>query len=58
MEGAVSSASMSTALTAIWEIAGDAMDFISGNTVLFTIFCCSVIPIGFGIIRRAKRASH
>lgn len=55
MEGSAST--ISTALTEVGTIVTQAVNIITGNTVLFVIFCGGLLGIGFRVIKQAKRAA-
>lgn len=55
MEGSAST--ISTALTEVGTIVTQAVNIITGNTVLFVIFCGGHLGIGFRVIKQAKRAA-
>lgn len=47
---------MGPALETVWTVVGQCVDFVTENSILMTIFCASLIPIGFKIFKRAKRS--
>lgn len=48
---------MATALASIWSLAESALNFITDHELTAILFVCSLIPIGFGIIKLAKGAA-
>lgn len=61
MPGAVLAAdyefNMTTALATIWSFAESALNFITSHELTALLFVCSLVPIGFGIIKLAKGAA-
>lgn len=45
-----------TALTNVWSIVSSCVTFITGQPVMLTLFAASLVPIGFKIFRKAKKA--
>lgn len=49
--------SLNTALESIWSMAESALDFITGHQITGILLACSLVPIGFGIVKMAKGAA-
>lgn len=49
--------SVTEALNSVWSMAGDALTFVTTHEVTAILFACSLVPIGFGIIKLAKGAA-
>ena len=47
---------ISGALEKAWTLVDSAITFIAGNDVFVVIFAAGLIPIGFRIFKKAKRA--
>lgn len=47
---------ISAAFTNVGDIMTECMSVITGNAGLLTLFCAGMIPVGFRIFKRAKRA--
>lgn len=52
-----STITVSDALSQIGNIVTECINWIQGNTVLMTCFVAGMIPVGFMVIRKAKKAS-
>lgn len=44
------------ALTNFWQVVTSCITFITTNAALMALFAASLIPIGFKIFKKAKRA--
>lgn len=53
-----STPSISDAMSEITTIVTSCLGWITNNLVLFTCFCAGLIPIGFMVIRKAKKTSR
>ena len=49
-------ANITTALHDFWDVVTECITFITGNAALMALFAASLIPIGFKIFKKAKRA--
>lgn len=49
---------MEAALTTIQTLVSNAMDFITTTPELMVCFVAGLVPIGFMVIRKAKKASR
>lgn len=49
---------LTTALESVWGLAGNAYTFVTTHEVMAIIFACSLIPIGFMIFRKGKKAAY
>lgn len=49
---------ISDAMDQISTIVTACLGWIQNNLILFTCFCAGLIPIGFMVIRRAKKTSR
>lgn len=56
MEGSAAN-TISSALTEVGTIVTQAVNIITGNSVLFVIFCGGLLGIGFRVIKQAKKAA-
>ena len=45
-----------TALQHVWDIVGSCVNFITTNEVFVVIFGAGLIPLGFKIFKKAKKA--
>lgn len=45
-----------TALSHVWDIVGSCVNFITTNEVFVVIFGAGLIPLGFKIFKKAKKA--
>lgn len=57
LTGAVERFNMSTAVTYLMAVGDQMLNFISDNTLLFTLFCGSVVSLGCVIVRKIKKTS-
>lgn len=48
--------SITSAMTTVTSIVGDAISLISGNAVLMVFLVAGLVPIGFHIFRSAKNS--
>lgn len=46
--------SLSVLLKGMFSLASDALTFITTHEVTAILFACSLVPIGFGIVKLAK----
>lgn len=49
-------AEITAALGNVWDVIEDCMTNIKDNALLMAMFAASIIPVGFKIFKRAKRA--
>ena len=49
-------ATVSSALTNVWSLVESCLNFIVSNNVFVVMFAAGLIPIGFKIFRKAKKA--
>lgn len=47
---------ITTALANVWDLVGDSIDFMKDNVVLMAVLAAGLVPIGFRIFKKAKRA--
>lgn len=57
MEGDVTSMTITEATTSIFSMASEVMDVITGNPLLFTLFCGSFVFLGCGIVKAIKKTA-
>ena len=55
--GAGDAIQISTAMTEIGTIVSNCINWIESNLVLMTCFVAGLVPVGFMVIRKAKKAS-
>lgn len=49
---------LSSAMSSIWTMAGNAYTFVTTHEVTALIFAASVMFIGFTVFRKAKKAAY
>lgn len=47
---------VSSALDSVWDLVNSALNFIVSNNVFVVMFAAGLIPIGFKIFKKAKKA--
>ena len=52
--GAGSAVSMTEAVTSIMGVVSTVMTTITGNAVLMTFFCASIVGVAIGIVKRLR----
>lgn len=52
-----SAVTVASGLTALWEVVGSCLQFITTNALLMTMFVASLVVIGFRILRKAKKTA-
>ncbi len=57
MENVVTAITMSTAAKTIIAMGGSILEFISGNELMFTLFCGSFVALGCSVVRKIKKTS-
>ena len=57
LTGAVERFNMSTAVTYLMAVGNQILNFISDNTLLFTLFCGSIVSLLCVIVRKIKKTS-
>ena len=57
LSGAIERFNMSTAVTYLMALGSQILNFIADNTLLFTLFCGSIVSLGCVIVRKIKKTS-
>ena len=57
LTGAVERFTMTTTVTYLIALGSQILNFISDNTLLFTLFCISIVSLGCVIVRKIKKTS-
>lgn len=52
-----STGSISSGLTDVGTIVTECVNWITNNAILFTMFVGGLVPVGFMVIRKAKKAA-
>lgn len=46
---------LADSVSGLFDIAGNALEMITGNSVMFTMFCAGLVFTGIGIVKALKR---
>ena len=57
LTGAIERFTMTTAVTYLMAVGSQILNFISNNTLLFTLFSGSIVSFGCVVVRKIKKTS-
>ncbi len=57
LTGVIERFTMTTVVTCLMAVGSQILNFISDNTLLFTLFCGSIVSLGCVIVRKIKKTS-
>lgn len=57
LTGVVERFTINTVVTLLMAVGRQILNFISDNTLLFTLFCGSIVSLGCVIVRKIKKTS-